>query len=349
MNENLAYKVNSSFNLLGLKPGADSRQIRSAFRRLARIHHPDIAGAFNTRKYEQISKAYLLLKNLTSEELFLLEAQFAPKRPENKIRKESFFTRWKRKREDKEAAREEELRAARETEEMIKEARERAISDRIDSILDRCVEKMKSTCKRKQNEKLNQEVSDIIIRLEASRYEVRLMAMQNISKYANIQQVKEALLNTLSKYPITGEMLDSINKLQLPHEFMQKIISIISGNIGNLEEHEALPFVRKIIFMIAGDKNIISRLMEHPSLKLTEFLIARWTFPVLPSEVVLKRIFLDVQNEKLIISTLSMLKKYDKRVFPCWLIQKMNELSAHDNASIRLWVRSVLTNENMVK
>jgi len=222
MSEKSSYRINTSFNLLGLKPGADARQIRSAFRRLARIHHPDIAGAFNSKKYEQISKAYLLLKNLTPEELFVWEAQFAPKRPENK--KESIFSKWRRKRAEKEEEREAELRAQREAEEKAKNEREQAISDRIDSILDRCAGRVDFIYKRKQNEKLNQEVSDIIIRLDASRDEVRLMAVQNLFKYMSIPKVKEALLNMLNKYPITGEMLNYVDRLRLPREYMKKIM-----------------------------------------------------------------------------------------------------------------------------
>jgi len=348
MNENLAYKINSSFLLLGLKPGADARQIRSAFRRLARTYHPDVAGVFHTKKFEQISSAYLLLKNLTPEELSLCEVKSQP--PSSaKSTKESFFARWKRSYTEKEAKREADLRAKREAEEEAKEARERAQSLRIDNILDKCEREISSILKRKHNEKLNREISDIIIRLEASRYEVRLMAARNISKYANAPRILEAFLNMLGKYPLTGEILDTIDKLQWPREFMQKIIKVVSDNARCLEEHEIFPFIRKIIFMTADNKNIISKLMEHPSLRITEFLVARWTFPTLPDENVLKKIFLDVQNEKLIISTLNMLKKYDKNMFPSWLAQKIRDLLAHDSVSVRLWARSVSSSENMVK
>jgi len=222
MKDNLTYKINSSFHLLGLLPGADVRQIRSAFRRLARTYHPDVAGAFNAKKFEQISDAYLLLKNLTVEELSLCESKSEPERTENA--KESFFGRWKRSRAEKEAKREAELLAQREAEEEAREARERAQSLRIDLILDKCEREMNSILKRKQNEKLNREISDIIIRLEASRYEVRLMTVRNLSKYVNIPRIQEALINMLDKYPLTEEMLDLIKNFHLSRECMQKII-----------------------------------------------------------------------------------------------------------------------------
>jgi len=334
MNENLAYKINSSFRLLGLKPGADARQIRSAFRHLARTHHPDIAGAFNSKKFEQISNAYLLLKNLTPEELALCEVKSEPEHPENV--KESFFARWKRKRAEKEAKREADLHAQREAEKMAKEAHERVISDRIDLILDKYTRKINSIYERKQKDKLNQEISNIIVRLEASRYEVRLMAMQNLSKYINAPRIFESLLNMLNKYPITGEMLNIISTLPLSREYMQKIIKIVSDNVKNLKEQEILPFIRKIIFIIADNKDIVSKFMEHSSLKITELLIARWTFAALPNENVLARVFSDIQNEKLIILTLNVLKRHDMSTLPSWLTQRIKELLTHNNVSIRL-------------
>ena len=349
MNENLAYKINSSFHLLGLKPGADARQIQSAFRRLARTYHPDVAGAFHSKKFEQISNAYLLLKNLTDEERSLCEVKPRPHEANVKKSKESFFARWKRSNAEKEAKREAEQREKREAEEAAKEASEIAQSLRIDSILEKCENGINSIIKRKQKDKLMLEVSDFIVRLEASRYEVRLMAARKISKYANAPQVPEALLNMLNKYPLTGEMIDIVDKHQWPREFMQKFVKIVSDNVCVLSEHEIFPFIRKIIFMTVDDKNVISRLMEHPSLKITEFLIARWMFPTLPGENVLKRIFSNVQNEKLIITTLNMLKRYDKSIFSNWLTQRIRELLAHDGATVRIWARAVLSNENVVK
>ncbi|MCL1875164.1 MAG: J domain-containing protein [Synergistaceae bacterium] len=344
MKENLTYKINSSFNLLGLKPGADARQIRSAFRRLARTHHPDIAGSFSTKKYEQISNAYILLKNLSPEELSCCDASLdCP--PDKRV---SFFIWWKRKYSEKEQSREAKIRAEHE-EEVAKEARERAIYEHVDSVLEKLAREINTIRKRKQNEVQNKEISDIIIRLEASREEVRIMTVQNLSKFVNVPLIMDTLLKILKQYPITGKMLDSINKFQLPSEYVQKIIRIVSDKIEDLNEQEALAFIKRTIYLAADNNYVISKFMEHPSLKITEFLITRWTFPALPSEVVLKNIFSDLKNEKLIISALNMLKRYDKRVYPRWLTQKINELLTHENTSVRLWARAISSNENMVK
>ena len=337
MTDNLSYKINSCFNILDLKPGADARQIRSAFRYLARTHHPDVAGVLSTKKYEQIANAYIFLKNLTLEELSLYEAQL--KRPKKNL--ESFFDGWKKKQAKKEAARE--------AEEAAKETREREIYDRVDLILNKCANEIDLLQKKRQNEDLNQVISDIIIRLGASREEVRLMAMQNISEYVNIPKIMDALLNMLNTYPITGKVLDCIDKFNLPHIFMLKIVKAVSENVEDLEEKEALAFIRKYLFMTAGRKDLISGFMEHPSPKIAELLIIRWTFQELPSELILKKLFSDIQNEKLIILTLNMLKRYDKRTYPIWLTRKIAELSTHYSASVKYLARAISKIENMVK
>lgn len=81
-----------SLHVLGLKPGADARQVRAAFRRLARSTHPDVAGPKGTKKFEQITEAYSFLKNLSDGEL-------APK----EAKRESFFAKWRRQKAEKKA------------------------------------------------------------------------------------------------------------------------------------------------------------------------------------------------------------------------------------------------------
>ncbi len=51
----------SPYHTLGLKPGATAGEIRSAFRRLARKHHPDKGG--DTAHMAEINAAYELIRD----------------------------------------------------------------------------------------------------------------------------------------------------------------------------------------------------------------------------------------------------------------------------------------------
>jgi len=46
---------------LGLKPGATEKEIRRAYRKLAREHHPDLAGASHKARFQEIHAAYARL------------------------------------------------------------------------------------------------------------------------------------------------------------------------------------------------------------------------------------------------------------------------------------------------
>lgn len=52
----------SNFKILELNNGASKEEIKAAFRRLAKIYHPDIPGG-NEAKFKEISQAYSELMN----------------------------------------------------------------------------------------------------------------------------------------------------------------------------------------------------------------------------------------------------------------------------------------------
>ena len=65
----VSVEISHNLRILGLSPGATPSEVRSAFRRLARTCHPDIAGRQSARRFEQITGAYTFLKNLPQDEL----------------------------------------------------------------------------------------------------------------------------------------------------------------------------------------------------------------------------------------------------------------------------------------
>ncbi|MCX7829253.1 MAG: DnaJ domain-containing protein, partial [Thermanaerothrix sp.] len=47
---------------LGLSPGASWEDVKSAFRRLARAYHPDVAGPEHSRRFAEINRAYMSIR-----------------------------------------------------------------------------------------------------------------------------------------------------------------------------------------------------------------------------------------------------------------------------------------------
>ncbi|MBI4408655.1 MAG: J domain-containing protein [Gemmatimonadetes bacterium] len=56
-------KLLDYYSILGVNPSADQRAIRSAFRRLARRYHPDIAGKHAVSGFLLIREAYEVLSD----------------------------------------------------------------------------------------------------------------------------------------------------------------------------------------------------------------------------------------------------------------------------------------------
>ncbi len=62
-------EIIASLHVLGLEAGAGTEDIHSAFRRLARELHPDVTGQKSSFRFQQVTGAYTVLKNITPEEL----------------------------------------------------------------------------------------------------------------------------------------------------------------------------------------------------------------------------------------------------------------------------------------
>lgn len=155
------FTITRSLHVLGLKPGADARQIREAFRKLARAHHPDIAGARGAKKFEQITEAYAILKNIPE-----MEVKNEPE-IKNPPPRESFFARWRRERNERANAAE-----------GAKRESERARAEKIETIIGGASKKISSIIEKTEKEKRTRETEAIRLRLLSERPEVRNIALK---------------------------------------------------------------------------------------------------------------------------------------------------------------------------
>lgn len=58
--------TNANYRVLGLTSDASWDEVKSAFRRMARLYHPDVAGPDGARKFTEITEAYMTLKESIS-------------------------------------------------------------------------------------------------------------------------------------------------------------------------------------------------------------------------------------------------------------------------------------------
>ena len=73
-----------SFRTLGLSPDASWDDVKSAFRRLALACHPDVAGPASARRFQEITQAYMTLRQTIEGDPGGAGARRAPSAPPRK-------------------------------------------------------------------------------------------------------------------------------------------------------------------------------------------------------------------------------------------------------------------------
>jgi curved DNA-binding protein CbpA len=173
----VSVEISHNLRILGLSPGATPSEVRSAFRRLARTCHPDIAGRHSARRFEQITGAYTFLKNLPQDELFPSESGTpgapAPEPARRKWQWKNLFS-WHRKRKEfQETERERRKRVMEEAEEKLRRAR----SGRVDVVLSRAERAADSLLKRLERETRNYDARHLALRLQSGQLQIRHLAL----------------------------------------------------------------------------------------------------------------------------------------------------------------------------
>ncbi len=85
-------EIIDSLHVLGLEVGASTEDIHSAFRKLARELHPDVTGQKSNFRFQQITGAYTVLKNITPEELELVSKNI-PEHEKARLKKAAYSAR----------------------------------------------------------------------------------------------------------------------------------------------------------------------------------------------------------------------------------------------------------------
>lgn len=63
-------KTKDYYAILGVSPNESANGIKAAFRRLAKSHHPDVAGCAKTSEFQEITEAYCVLSNPEDRRLY---------------------------------------------------------------------------------------------------------------------------------------------------------------------------------------------------------------------------------------------------------------------------------------
>ncbi|MDR2176053.1 MAG: DnaJ domain-containing protein [Synergistaceae bacterium] len=355
----VSVEITHNLRILGLSPGATPSEVRSAFRRLARTCHPDIAGRQSARRFEQITNAYTFLKNLPQDEVAQSETpgaaapKTARRRPERGLDwkwKIPFFRRlkiwslktWSLKgQESLEAERERSRRAAEEAEKKLRRAR----SDRVDAVLARAEGAADVLLKRLKREAHSCDAKHLALRLRSDRLRVRHLALSRVGPAANQSEILDAVLDLLRKRDIDEKTARLVSALPLSPENRRKLADALAGRASCMPD-----FLMGYLLDLYGaqktdqkiDRTLMELYLQNANPGGAGFLLRHWPKGSTAVSAAVLHNLLSREDECVLVPLLNMMKRHS---FPCSprSLERLKTLSVHPSTAVRVWAKTLLS------
>jgi curved DNA-binding protein CbpA len=339
--------------------------VRSAFRRLARTYHPDVAGRRYSRKFEQITKAYAFLKELPQEELPRVKDKAAdivrPARDAKKSAAQSnaahrfsfrafrgFFGKpfaWYRKKRESLGAEKERLRRAAE------DARKKILLEkeaRIDAALNRGERSVEDLMSRRERETMRVGTQGLALRLSSDNCQVRQLALTYLASLASLREfgelvnrpeIFEALFGMLQKWDIDEKTARMVSALKLNQENHRKLTRGLVVKAAVMPP-ALLSHLLRLHNAVTTDRELLELYLRHAGASGIALILRQWPQGAFVSEPALCRL-ISHENESVLVAIFSAMKQ---RSVPCPEsgLERLHSHMSHPNMAVRAWAKSLL-------
>ena len=334
---NLSAEVAYNLRVLGLAPGATAADVRSAFRRLARTCHPDVAGRQSAFRFQQITGAYTFLKGLSAEELRRLPSAAPARQPARRPWPDPFA--WYRKRAERaqteaEAARE----AEREAERQEEERRARARDERVGRILARYEKALAERWERAEAEADRGVIDDLLTRLTSPIAAVRRLALGRLGSLANRDAVLDAVGEALRRWEPDDRTARLVAGLPLSPESRKRLAEGLASRAAFLPDF-LVAVLLELRITERPDTGLLERYLRQASPGGAALILRYWPKGSSPSESTLRHL-LDQDDERVLAPLLSAMKQR----FPAAALRfrdRLDALSEHPDPAVRVWSRAL--------
>lgn len=334
---NLSAEVAYSLRVLGLAPGATAADVRSAFRRLARTCHPDVAGRQGAFRFQQITGAYTFLKGLTPEELKRFPSAEPVRQRTRRPWPDPFA--WYRRRADRARAEAESLR---EVERREEERRARMRDERVERILTRCERALSERWDRAEREADQGFLLDLLVRLASPVAAVRSLALERLGPLANRGEIVQALGEALCRWEPDERTARLVAGLPLTPESRRSLAEELACRAGLLPDF----LVAALLGLKTGkrpDPGLMDRYLLHAVPSAAALILRYWPEGGRPSDESLRHL-LNQDDERVLVPLLCAMKqRFPSTVFR--FRERLNALLEHPAPAVRVWCR-VLTQKN---
>jgi len=355
----ISAEIVQSLRILGLPSDATADDVRSAFRRLAKAYHPDVAGRQYSRKFEQITKAYTVLKELPQEGFSHVHAHggaaknardFSQGVFKNDIWRRFSFRgalgkplAWYRKRQERivaekaEKAEKERLRRAAE------DARKQALLEeeeaRVNAILNRGERLLGGLLSRRKRKMRLVGIQGLALRLTSSHCQVRHLALAHVGELVNKPEIFEALFDLLQKWDIDDKTARLVAALPLKPENHRKLARGLAARAFTMPD-SLLSNLLHLYNTSAAERELMELYLNHAGAKGVTSILRRWPWGTFVSEPTLCRL-VSHEDASVLVTILSIMKQ---RSISCpeGALRQLNAHLSHPNIGVRVWAKALL-------
>jgi hypothetical protein len=328
----------AEFETLGLSSDATWDDIKRAFRRLARIYHPDIAGPSGARKFAEITEAYMALKETASSGLGRTGARRAARAGAGRqtAKRESIFIRlwrkiFRRKRETK-------------AEYSKRGGMSPAVERFIGGVIAKTESEMHGVLSRREEFASRVRADAIIRRMKSRRPAVTLLALRQLSRLGVSDGVAAAAVEHFRRNTPCGEVLEAILDIFSNSPKRGDMVRALLLHTTKFTEQEAVMFLGRLKRW-GAKPDFMRPFLLHKSPAVIACALSGWPESSASggkSELI---ILLCKDDEAILVPLLRLLKR---EKLPQWTAGRLSSLMReHPSAAVRVWASAIVRGQKL--
>ncbi|MDR1965555.1 MAG: DnaJ domain-containing protein [Synergistaceae bacterium] len=332
-------KRDAKYEALGLSPDASWEEVKRAFRQLARIYHPDVAGPDGARKFAEITEAYMTLKEITSGDRHApsrhAPASFGESAGGGVEIKESFFRRLWRKLFSRKRARID----ADAGEGEIPPVRARFIG----SVISRAESEIQGILSRKGEFTARSRTDAVIRRLKSRHPAVVILALRQISIRSANGEMAEATIEHFRKNMPMSETLEQVLDVFSNSPRRGEFASAMLSHLHKFAERDALVLLNRIKRWKLS-REYLKPFLSHGSPSVIAGALNCWPDEMDGRELPEISGLLVRDEEAILVPLLRLLKRrkhQDGTGRIGWLMRE------HPSPAVRVWASAIVRDQNL--
>lgn len=344
MSTNAAY-----YKILGLPQDASWEEVKRAFRKLARLYHPDVAGPEGAHRFSEITEAYMTLKEI------LVTVEGVPRR--EPIRQTGGEVRAEPVRAREAGGLRALLQAlARSISGLFSFSRARSPEAEEDeeippsrlrfigSVISRAEADIQTLMQRRNVEREKSRTQALLTRLQSRHPGVVLLALKSVPPRGGAADVRAVILRHFREHAPSAEILEALLRIFGSREGVRELSPALLPHARSYSPHDAVLLVRWFRHHAMEQACFVPFLL-HESAAVVACALTNW--PTTPDAVVPAEFFslLRRPEEGILVPLLRILRK---EAFPAWAVPILLRLARDDKSpAVRVWASAIVRDQNL--